>query len=112
MSTQTQEAPSLWEILVPTVRNSGKPFRTKHHREWDKQVRRISCGLTIFPVAKGQWIAPDGRLFAERMIPVRVLCTQAQIEEIVARTLRHYGQLAVLAYRISDTVILRYAVEP
>ena len=100
---------ALWEILVPTVRNNGKPFRTRHHRGWDEQVRRISGGLTILPVAKGQWVSPAGDLFAERMIPVRIICTRSQMEEIIRRTIKHYDQLAVLAYKISDEVMLRYA---
>lgn len=81
---------------MPTVRNNGKPFRLRHHRVWDTQVRRISGGLTIMPVAKGQWVSKEGELFAERMIPVRIVCTREQIEEIVRRTLVHYSQLAVI----------------
>jgi len=98
----------LWEILVPTVRNDGKPFRTRYHRVWDQKVRAISGGITIMPVAKGQWVSPDGALFQERMIPVRIVATRAQIEAIVDITLRYYDQLAVLAYKVSDEVILRH----
>lgn len=98
----------MWEILVPTKRNDGRPFHLRYHRLWDAKVRAISGGLTILPVAKGQWISPDGTLFAERMIPVRVLATRAQIEAIVDLTLKFYDQLAVLAYRVSDEVLLRH----
>ena len=38
----------LWEVLVPCKSNAGKPFRTRHHREWDvrhplgiRRVRRV-----------------------------------------------------------------------
>jgi len=100
---------SMWEILVPTVRNNGKPYRTRHHREWDKRVRRISGGLTILPVSKGQWVSPDGVLFTERMIPVRVVASDVQMEKIIATTFQHYpDQIAVLAYVISHRVALRY----
>ena len=105
MTTSSQ----LWEILVPTARNSGKPFRTRHHREWDKRVRRISGGLTIMQPAKGQWISPTGALFAERVIPVRIICTREQIDKIIEITIKHYDQLAVLAYKISDEVVLVHA---
>jgi len=100
------------EILVPTIRrNDGKPIKTRFHRVWDSKVRNISGGLTILSPAKGQWIARDGELFVERMIPVRIMCTKEQISEIVNMTIRYYDQLAVLAYRISDDVILRHADE-
>jgi hypothetical protein len=96
----------LWEILVPTVRNDGRPFRTRYHRVWDAKVRAISGGLTVMPVAKGQWIH-KGALYSERVIPVRVIASREQMESIVDMTLKYYEQLAVLAYRISDEVILR-----
>jgi len=96
----------LWEILVPTQRNCGKPFRTRHHREWDKQVRKISGGLTIFQPAKGQWVSPHGKLFVDRMIPVRIIATETQMKKIVNATLKHYDQEAVLAYRLSEEILL------
>ena len=94
---------TLWEILVPTIMN-GKPVRTKYHKKWDEKVRSISGGLTILKPAKGQWISPSGQLFAERMIPVRISCSENDIEKIMAVTLDHYKQEAVMAYRISDCV--------
>lgn len=96
----------LWEILVPTVRNNGKPFRLRYHRVWDKKVRDITNGLTILPVAKGQWVN-NGELFSERMIPVRIACTREQIETIINFTLTYYDQLAVMAYKISEEVIVK-----
>jgi hypothetical protein len=97
----------LWEILVPTVRNNGKPFRTRYHRVWDAKVRAISNGLTIMPVAKGQWLHQD-KLYAERMIPVRIIATRAEIEKIIDMSLVYYDQLAIMAYRISEEVILKH----
>lgn len=102
----------LWEILVPTVSNEGKPFRTRFHRVWDKKVRAISGGLTILTPVKGQWIHKKGQaneqLFAERMIPVRIACTQEQIESISHMTSKYYSQKAVMYYRISDMVVLNH----
>jgi len=98
----------LWEILVPTMRNDGRPFHLRYHRVWDAKVRAISGGLTIRPVEKGQWTY-QGVLFKERMIPVRVLATREEIEKIVDMTLVYYEQLAVMAYKVSDEVILRMA---
>jgi hypothetical protein len=100
----------LWEILVPTMRRAdNKPYRTRYHRVWDTKVREISGGLTVLAPAKGQWVSPDGVLFTERMIPVRIIATREQMEQIVDMTLKYYDQLAVLAYKVSDEVILRHA---
>lgn len=99
----------LWEILVPTKRNNGKPFRTRHHREWDKRVRRLATGLTIFKPAKGQWISGDGTLYEDRMIPVRIACTKNQIYQIADMSLKHYDQVAIMFYPVSSEVVYRYA---
>lgn len=101
----------LYEILVPTVRNDGRPIRVRCHRVWDAKVRAITGGLTILQPAKGQWVSLDGTLFAERMIPVRIMCTKNQIERIADETAKFYEQLAVMYYRISDEVVVKHYVE-
>lgn len=101
---------SMWEILVPTMRQDGRPIRTRFHRVWDEKVRAISNGLTILPPTIGQWVSPiDETLYKERMIPVRIMCTREQIEQIIDMTIDYYEQEAVLAYRVSTECILRYA---
>jgi hypothetical protein len=98
----------LWEILVPTVRRiGGKPYRTRYHRVWDTKVREIAGGLTILKPAKGQWQAPNGKLFAERMIPVRIACTREQIDQIADMSAIYYDQLAVMYYRVSNEVVIK-----
>ncbi|MCI0562285.1 MAG: hypothetical protein MN733_27695, partial [Nitrososphaera sp.] len=54
--------------------------------------------------ARGQWISPDGEIFKERMIPVRIMCTSTQMDNIAAMTLDFYEQKAVMYYRISSEV--------
>lgn len=121
------ESPCMWEILVPTQKRvktkapdkatapgdyarweKRHAYSTRYHRVWDTKVREISGGLTILTPAKGQWVSPDGELFVERMIPVRILATRSQIEDIVDMTLKYYDQLAVLCYKLSDEVILKH----
>jgi hypothetical protein len=97
----------LWEILVPTVSNEGKPYRTRYHRVWDAKVRAITNGLTICPPVKGQWVS-DGNLFRERMIPVKIACTREQIDVIINMTMKYYDQLAVMAYRVSNLCIIKH----
>lgn len=98
----------LYEILVPTVRYNGKPFHLRYHRIWDEKVRAISGGLTIMEPVKGQWISPNNDLFKERMIPVRFIASREQVEKIIEMTLIYYEQDAIMAYKISDEVIMRY----
>lgn len=99
----------LWEILVPTVRLDGRPIHTRFHRVWDEKVRAITGGLTILSPAKGQWVNPEGDLFAERMIPVRIAATRPQMDAIIDMTLAYYEQAAIMAYRLSEEVIIREA---
>ena len=99
-------ASKLYEILVPCVRNDGRPVRTRCHREWDKRVRRITGGLTVMAPGRGQWVHGD-TLFNERMIPVRICCTASQIEAIAELTAAFYEQLAVMYYVISNEVVIR-----
>jgi hypothetical protein len=101
---------AMWEILVPTERRAdpGKFYTTRYHRVWDANVRAITGGLTILTPAKGQWVSPDGVLFLERMIPVRIVGTREQIEIIIDMTMEYYDQLAIMCYKVSDEVILKY----
>ena len=97
----------VWEILVPCTKPNGRPNRTRFHRVWDEKVRVITGGLTVCTPTKGQWVSPAGDTISERMIPVRIVCTRDQIEEIVDMTMIYYDQEAILAYKISNEVILR-----
>lgn len=98
----------LWEVLVPTVRNDGRPFYLRYHKIWDEKVKAISGGLTIMKPAKGQWIDPKTNdLYEDRTIPVRFIATREQMLRIVDMTCVYYEQLAVLCYRIADEVVIR-----
>lgn len=94
----------LWEILVPTFDNTGNHFGLAYHQIWDEKVRAISGGLTIMKTSKGQWVSREGDLFLDRMIPVRIFCTEPEIDQIIQITMEYYRQLAVICYRISDYV--------
>lgn len=96
----------IWEILVPTQTNAGVPVRTRQHREWDQRVRRVSGGLTVMSPAHGQWLGAND-LFVERMIPVRIVCDDDQINEIADMTAAFYDQEAVMFYCISDEVCIK-----
>ncbi len=97
----------IWEILVPTETKAGRPIRTRQHREWDSRVRRVTGGLTVLQPVLGQWMAGVGQLEAERMIPVRVACTEKEINQIADMTAEFYEQDAVMFYCISDKVFIK-----
>jgi len=97
----------LWEILVPAADNEGRGFPVDHHREWDARVRAISGGLTIMPAARGEWVGPEGTTFREKMIPVRMACTEQQAIAIADMTAEYYDQKAVMVYRVSSKCIIR-----
>lgn len=98
----------LWEILVPTIHPNGRPIRTRYHRVWDEKVRTIAGGLSILQPLKGQWVSPDKTLFCERMIPVRIGCTEAEINAIADMTAKYYNQQAVMFYAVSSKWIIKH----
>lgn len=97
---------NLYEILVPTRYEGGTQnfVSTRHHKKWDEYVRKISGGLTIFRPARGQWVY-GGKLYEDRVIPVRVACTAEQLQIILKFTKKHYRQIKIMAYKISEEVI-------
>jgi len=98
----------LWEVLVPKTSNAGQEYPLDYHQQWDSQIRTITGGLTIFKKTRGQWISPEGELFNEEMIPVRIFCSKQSLDRILTFTLDHYDQKAVMAYEVSERVIIKY----
>jgi len=104
-SKESGEPIELWEILVPCQYNDGKPVTTRHHKEWDKYVRKLAGGLTIMKPAKGVWVHEEA-LFEERMIPVRIACSEKVVKQVMTFTLSHYRQIKVMAYRVSTYCLI------
>jgi hypothetical protein len=96
---------NLWEILVPKTLE-GDIIDISVHNIWDAKVRAITGGLTIHMSALGNWISPTGELVVERVIPVRIACTEDEIHEIGKMTKMFYGQEKVMYYRVSDKVFI------
>jgi hypothetical protein len=95
----------LWEILVPKADNDGNEFSIDYHRKWDSMVREMAGGLTIMRSAKGIWDSGN-KVYEERMIPVRIACTEDEIRDILNLTKNYYNQIKVMAYSISEKVII------
>jgi hypothetical protein len=114
----------LYEILVPTIYGDTlKPIRTRHHKEWDKYVMKITGGMTILTPGHGKWLH-EGVEYPEKVIPVRVMVEEStyerwlagerqfdhsQIDTIIQFTLSHYRQKAVMYYLISNQVQVVFA---
>lgn len=97
----------LYEILVPTIRNDGRPIKTRFHRVWDARVRELTGGITILPKnTSGEWISPDGTLYREQMIPVRIMTNGGTMWEIARMTAKYYEQEAIMYYVISHEVMI------
>jgi len=101
----------MWEILVPAS-NKDQEFSYDHHKEWDEYVKSLAGGLTILKTAKGEWLNREGTLFKDRVIPVRIKCKEKHIKKIIKFTIKHYNQQAVLAYKVSDKVLLIHRRNP
>jgi len=101
----TIETSKLWEILLPTHSNEGIEYTIEHHREWDKKAKGVSEGITFLGSVKGSWKSPQGKIFEEEMIPVRIRCTTDEIKRISEYTLEHYCQQTVWTYEISSNII-------
>ena len=115
----------LYEVLVPTMYGypEVKPIRTAHHKNWDKEIVKITGGMTLMKPAQGRWI-DQGVEYPERVIPVRIMCEErntlpwenngqcvdtSQIARIIQFTLSHYRQKAVMFYVVSREVAIVYA---
>lgn len=98
---------SLYEILVPKYIYDEVEWDMDWHYKWDAFVNSISKGMTVLRSVKGTWFAPSNEIVIERMIPVRLICNREQIEQIIDFTKKHYNQKAVMAYKVSDEVIIR-----
>ena len=98
---------SVWEILVPTHSNDGKVIDVLRHRQWDSWVRQLTGGLSICSPIKGIWVNKCGKIVVERMIPVKIMCSNKQIEKISDITAKFYEQEAVMFYKISNNVKIK-----
>jgi hypothetical protein len=95
----------LWEILVPVASNEGIPFSEDHHEAFRRILRALpsNSGTTSRPAGDGDWQDQDtGKVFVEKMIPIRFRACRADAERMVAHVLKFYRQIAVMAYKVAD----------
>ena len=92
----------VWKVYVPSTDGYRNEWDIEKHKEWDKEVCRITGGLTLLKVEEGRWVDPNGKMLPEPMLPVMIACTRKQLFEILKFTKKHYNQKAVIAMKISD----------
>jgi len=93
----------LFEILIPVADNTGKAFPSVHNRQWEKTVRDTAGGLSALPIIQGQWV-DQGKVFAEKMRPVRIACSARKIKWLAEYAKRHFSQFSIMYYPISQDV--------
>lgn len=94
----------LWEILVPVASNKGIPFSEDHHESYRRILRGLpgNVGLTTRPAGDGDWQDQEtGRVYAEKMIPIRFRACRADAERMADHARKFYDQIVVMAYRIA-----------
>ncbi|HSY99169.1 MAG TPA: hypothetical protein VK788_06720 [Terriglobales bacterium] len=99
------EVLDLWEVLVPLASNDGVPFSEDHHEAFRRVVRGLpgNRGTTTRPAGDGDWQDCDtGKVYAEKMIPIRFRACKADAERIAEHARKFYGQIAVMAYKIAS----------
>jgi hypothetical protein len=104
---------TLWQILVPAQDIHGNPIAVGHHKEWDERCREITGdGMTIMSTAKGDWVNGSlSEVMREPMIPVMLLATATQMDEIAKFTAFHYDQKAVFFYTLSYDAYLAERID-
>lgn len=99
------EVLDLWEILVPLASNDGVPFSEDQHEAFRRVVRGLpgNRGTTTRPAGDGDWQDCDtGKVYAEKMIPIRFRACKADVQRIAEHARKFYGQIAVMAYKIAS----------
>jgi hypothetical protein len=104
---QTREAEllDLWEILVPIASNEGVPFPEGHHQAFRRIIRSLpgNSGTTTLPAGDGDWQDNDtGKVYAEKMIPIRFRACRADADRMAEHACRFYDQIVVMAYRVAS----------
>lgn len=92
---------SLWEILIPVADNDGDIFPRGYTKKWEKKVLDMAGGYSALNPWNGAWKNGD-KIYRERMTPYRIRCDEDTIAELANLAGKHFGQLAMMYYEISN----------
>lgn len=98
---------SLWELKVPAISKYHVGLiDVGFHKMWEERARKISSGPIIMHATSGHGVERLRKLFAERVIPVRISCTRVEIRHIMKMTREHYELKEVFAHLVSEVVLI------
>ncbi len=106
-----------FEILIPVAPNKGEPttdemyakldfnkdgtiFNKAHHGTFIRKVLTVAGGYSWLPEIDGAWVNSHCEVVKEKMIPIRVACTDENIKEIASFAKQHYEQEAIFVLEI------------
>lgn len=92
-----------FDVILKTCENNfdrGWIFTTKHHRIFYKFILNLSKGYSVLNELEGVWQNEKGTIYQEKMIPVRIACTDEQIKEIAEFAKAHYEQEAIFVLEL------------
>ena len=93
----------LFELLIPLTDNSGHKFTDSHNAKFFQFVRNLAGGLTALSPANGQWV-DSGKVYKERVRPIRIACNPATIRKIAEYAKQFYKQFSIMYYQLSNKV--------
>jgi len=102
----------LWEIFVPKNHNEKTIYGVSHHREWNRKVTTETdvILLSSTPYKKKSCPTIGKCFFSEEMILLRVCCTSEEFDKILDITIDHYDRDEIIAFKISDKMIVKKKV--
>lgn len=92
-----------FDVILKTCENNfdrGWLFTAKHHRIFYKFILNLSKGYSVLSELEGVWQNEKGTIYQEKMIPVRIACTDEQIKEIAEFAKTHYEQEAIFVLEL------------
>ena len=84
----------LYQLYLPLNGNDGRPLSESRLRWARDEIVRFAGGCTLLPASDGLWIAGDGQLYHDRVVPILVVAPAEQHAEWFFRRLA--GELAAL----------------
>jgi len=100
---------SLWEIMIPKNIDKHTIFHVSSHRQWNKYVEELTGGMVFFSNLDRRWISSTKTSpYFDNKIPVRIFCSKEQMDKIIDFTMQHYDQKHVIAYELSNNIILKH----